>query len=303
MTSNGSVMLFVGVLLSLLSIMVSVAFFSLLERKVLGLVQSRVGPAKVGSYGVFQPFADALKLISKTVSVPNSSTGWLMTLGSLFMLLVSLLCWVIFPFQFEVLSWDLSGLGLLVLLSVSVYGILMAGYFANSKFALLGGLRAVAQAISFEIPQSVCLFGHCVVLQTLSLSSLSAFQVVMWSLLPLSGFFVLLFGCFLAESGRSPFDAGESESELVSGYTTEYGGVTYTTVFLSENMMLVFCSALLSLLYLGNGSCVLATLLAIVAVLVRSVSPRIRFDLTMSLCWVSFVPLSIAWMWVCVVSI
>nr|URW98515.1 NADH dehydrogenase subunit 1 [Antarctophthirus lobodontis] len=293
----------VELVLSLLCVMLSVAYFSLFERKLLGIVHYRLGPSKVGMVGMFQPFSDAIKLGSKSISFPNWSKGSLYVVGAFMMMIVHLMCWVVFPFEYSEVGLDYSGLVVLLLLSVSIYGVLFTGWFANSKYTIMGAVRSVSLAMAFEIPQAMCLFCSFLAVQSVCLWEVMKFQMGVWLGVPLVMVLVVFFCCCIAESGRSPFDVGESESELVSGYTTEYGGMSYVVVFLSENMSVLFGSALINILFLGDLNPLKITLTVSLMVIVRSVVPRLRFDAIMSLCWFSVVPTTVVLVWMSAVCL
>nr|URW98533.1 NADH dehydrogenase subunit 1 [Antarctophthirus microchir] len=294
-----TLVLFVNMLITLSSVMVSVAYFSLFERKLLGSIHMRMGPVKVGIVGLLQPFGDAIKLGSKMIGFPNWSRGILYLFGSCMLLSVQLGCWCILPFKFGYSSSNYSGVMLLLLLSMTVYGVLFTGWFANSKYTLLGAVRSVSLAMAFEVPQAICLLCSFLVTQSLSLWDIVEFQQVIWMGLPLLAVGTLFVCCVIAESGRSPFDIGESESELVSGYTTEYGGMVYTMVFLSENLAVLLGCVLIGFMYLGGFGLHKVTLICGLVVIVRSVVPRFRFDRILSLCWYSLVPMLISLMCGC----
>uniref|UniRef100_A0AAU7E594 NADH-ubiquinone oxidoreductase chain 1 n=1 Tax=Protankyra bidentata TaxID=2904677 RepID=A0AAU7E594_9ECHN len=290
-------------LLYLVPILLSVAFLTLLERKVLGYMQFRKGPNVVGIYGLLQPFADALKLFIKEVLKPSSATSFLFYFSPFFFILLSLFLWGLIPFPYN--NYNVN-LGLLFIISVSslgVYSLLGAGWGSNSKYALLGGLRAVAQVISYEISLGLILL--CLVLWVGSFSledfgSVQSYSLFLFSQFPL---FLMWFVSTLAETNRSPFDLTEGESELVSGYNVEYSGGPFALFFVAEYSNIIFMNILSVFIFLSSNIesfvgvlifGVKALVLVFFFLWVRASFPRFRYDHLMYLTWKSFLPLSIA---------
>nr|UTN43162.1 NADH dehydrogenase subunit 1 [Pessoaiella absita] len=298
-------MIFMGVMfiqLTLLIILVlfSVAFFSLFERKLLSLTQSRKGPNKVSVWGVMQPVVDALKLIFKAESPPHSSIKFVYFLSPIFLFFLSSIFWLLYPVAWGMISYQESLLIIMIFYSLSVYGILLSGWFSNSKYATLGCGRALAQSISYEIGLTTLIIGLCLMFSSSSLMNFVFFQKKMvylfFSLFP---FFIMFILSFLAEMNRSPFDLAEGESELVSGYSVEYGGLSYTLIFLGENMALLWGSVFLSILFLSVWFC---WVFVFFFVWIRASVPRIRFDKMMMMFWFNLLPLILA-LWTLVMSI
>lgn len=300
-------MSFLNALSVLLPILLSVAFITLIERKWLAVTQRRVGPNTVGLFGLLQPFADALKLLTKETVVPGHSNKVIFYAAPVITLVFSLLGWAVIPFAsgVQLLQANNSLIVSLALSSLGIYGILLAGWAANSKYALLGSLRSTAQMVSYEL-----VFGSsvlCVVLlhNTWNLGELSELQTL-WHIVPLLPVFVLYWVSALAETNRAPIDLPEAESELVAGYLTEHSSVPFVMFFLAEYSSLVLMSALTVLLFFGGyiplihpliSSILLGVKTSLVTVLfvwVRSTLPRLRYDMLIELCWIDLLPLAVA---------
>nr|YP_010449179.1 NADH dehydrogenase subunit 1 [Bothriometopus macrocnemis]UTT72558.1 NADH dehydrogenase subunit 1 [Bothriometopus macrocnemis] len=285
MESIQLIFLAVGVLLS-------VAFFSLFERKVLAIIQNRVGPDKVGIVGILQPFSDAMKLISKTESPsPSKKVGVLYFFSPAIMFVISFIVWITFPSNWEIYSFDKSMLFVIACMGSSVYGLVMTGWFSSSKYSLIGSVRAIGMSISYEIILVLGLVLMMFLLGTMSVKYIISFQEQMWLFFPLWFVFIILLISFLAESGRAPFDLSEGESELVSGYSVEYGGISYTLIFLSENSSIIFSSVILSSMFFAMGSILTLPGLIFLVVWIRGTVPRMRFDQLMMMCWVKILPI------------
>nr|AYC65849.1 NADH dehydrogenase subunit 1 [Bovicola ovis] len=274
-------------------VLLSVAFYTLLERKLLGLIQSRLGPNKVGFLGILQPFSDAMKLISKTQSTPSSSMVWGYLLAPVLSFILPLMTWVIIPSTYGIFSMKFGLLFLLLYLSMTSYPLIFSGWFSNSKYASIGGIRSVALSLSYEIPLSFGIMGLAVLWKTPVISSWGQTSILIPPVLCQLGLLVVLFICFMVETGRSPFDLAEGESELVSGYCVEYGGGLYVLVFLGEYTAL-FLSGMIISMMLFNGSLLVVLGFVFLAAWIRSTLPRIRFDFLMLSSWVVLLPMSMA---------
>nr|YP_009502929.1 NADH dehydrogenase subunit 1 [Spongiocaris panglao]AXG21506.1 NADH dehydrogenase subunit 1 [Spongiocaris panglao] len=288
----------VSYLILMICILVSVAFITLLERKVLGYIQIRKGPNKVGYFGILQPFSDAVKLFTKEQVVPSFSTFFPYYMSPIFSLFMALVVWVVMPYKLGLFSFSLSMLFFLCCMSLGVYSIMGAGWSSNSKYSLLGGLRAVAQTISYEVSLIFILMCFLFLVGDYSLMSLSKYQQSNWMLLftfPMA--FIWLVSC-LAETNRTPFDFAESESELVSGFNTEYSSGGFALIFMAEYASILFMSMLFVLLFLGGNLMNISFYIKLVVISIffiwaRGTLPRFRYDKLMYLAWKSFLPISL----------
>nr|AQP27757.1 NADH dehydrogenase subunit 1 [Nasutitermes sp. FG-ND2-30] len=285
-------------LLLMVFVMVGVAFLTLLERSVLGYVHIRSGPNSVGFVGIFQPFSDAIKLFSSEQYFPVVSNYLIYYFSPVFGFFLSLLVWLLVPYLSGFISFELGLLFFLACTSLGVYTVMIAGWSSNSGYSLLGGLRALAQTISYEVSLAFILLSFVVLVSSYSLACFYFFQVYLWLIflsLPLS--FIWFISC-LAETNRTPFDFAEGESELVSGFNVEYGGGGFALIFLAEYASILFMSLLFCVLFLGSDlySFFFYVKLAFVSFLfiwVRGTVPRFRYDKLMYLAWKSFLPLSL----------
>ena len=304
----------IDVIVVILPILLSVAFMTIIERKQLAAHQRRVGPNIVGYYGLLQPFADALKLIVKETVIPSQSNKILFYLAPTFTLIFSLLGWGIIPFGQGLTLFDYS-LGILYTLTLSslgVYGILFAGWSANSTYAFLGSLRSTAAMISYELILSSCILIILFLTGTFNFTKIIEAQQAIWFLVPLLPLFIIFFTSILAETSRTPFDLQEAESELVAGFFTEHSSVPFVFFFLAEYSSIVLFSCITAILFLGGyhipqlfindtfinlQAIVLGLktcLFCFLFVWVRATLPRLRYDQLISLCWLSFLPLVVA---------
>lgn len=296
----------------ILPLILSIAFLTLLERKVLAAMQRRRGPNVVGIYGLLQAFADGVKLILKETLVPSSSNFIIFLLSPIFIFSLSLYGWALIPFVKGVVISDLD-LGLLILLaisSLSVYGVIMSGWSSNSKYALLGALRSSAQMISYEVSIGLLIMPVLALSGSLNLTAIVLAQDYLFNCWPFMCSFVLFFICILAETNRLPFDLPEAESELVSGYNVEYSALTFALFFLAEYSYMILMSSLLVILFLGGWLPLIDFFLIswlpgwfwffmkLIFILfcfiwVRATLPRYRYDQLMSLGWKVMLPLSL----------
>nr|AXS66190.1 NADH dehydrogenase subunit 1 [Tenebrionoidea sp. 1 KM-2017] len=287
-------LMLVSSLLLLICVLVGVAFLTLLERKVLGYIQIRKGPNKVGFLGLLQPFSDAIKLFSKEQTFPLMSNLNFYYLSPMFNLCVSLLVWMSMPFVTVFLNFNYSILFFLSVSSLGVYGIMLAGWSSNSNYALLGSLRAIAQTISYEVSLSIILMSFIYLVLGFNFMVFADFQINVWFIglaLPVS--VVWLVSC-LAETNRTPFDFAEGESELVSGFNVEYSSGSFAFIFLAEYASILFMSMLSVVLFLGGGInfffFVKLGFISFVWLWVRGTLPRFRYDKLMYLAWKSILP-------------
>nr|YP_009524403.1 NADH dehydrogenase subunit 1 [Echinoecus nipponicus]AXR86899.1 NADH dehydrogenase subunit 1 [Echinoecus nipponicus] len=285
-------------LILIVCVLVGVAFVTLFERKILGYIQIRKGPNKVGYMGVLQPFSDAVKLFTKEQVVPMMSNFLVYYLSPVFSLFISLLVWVVVPYEVGLVSFNMSILFFFCCLSMGVYSTMVAGWSSNCKYSLLGSLRSVAQTISYEVSLALILLSLVVLVGGFSLELFNKYQSGVWFLvisLPLS---MIWFASCLAETNRTPFDFAEGESELVSGFNTEYGSGGFALIFMAEYASILFMSVLFVIVFLGSSPCsgwfyLKSVFISFVFVWVRGTLPRLRYDKLMHLAWKSFLPVSI----------
>nr|YP_010238977.1 NADH dehydrogenase subunit 1 [Megalinus hunanensis]QTE20692.1 NADH dehydrogenase subunit 1 [Megalinus hunanensis] len=294
-------LMFLSSLILLICVLVGVAFLTLLERKVLGYIQIRKGPNKVGFMGIPQPFSDAIKLFSKEGIYPMMSNFNSYYFSPIFNLFLSLFLWMSMPFFSVLINFNLGVLFILCCSSLSVYTIMIAGWSSNSNYALLGGLRSVAQTISYEVSLFLILLSFLFLVMSLNLMDFMKVQKFIWLIfltLPLS---LIFFVSCLAETNRTPFDFAEGESELVSGFNVEYSSGGFALIFLAEYASILFMSMLCSILFLGGDiySFMFFLKLGFMSFLwiwVRGTLPRFRYDKLMYLAWKSFLPVSLNFM-------
>ncbi|MCY0871272.1 MAG: NADH-quinone oxidoreductase subunit NuoH [Acidithiobacillus caldus] len=310
-----SLLKIVAVLVPLLA---AVAYLTLAERKVIGYMQIRLGPNRVGFRGLLQPIADALKLLFKEVVIPTNANRFLFLTAPVLAFVPAMLVWAAVPFGPDVAIANMNA-GLLYVLAVAglgVYGIIVAGWASNSKYAFLGAMRAAAQLVAYEIAMGFALVGVLMVAQSLNLSKIVAAQAGggfwSWYWLPLFPFFLVYFISGVAETNRAPFDVAEGESEIVAGFHVEYSGMGFALFFLAEYANMIFASLLTSVLFLGGWYPPLAiapftwvpgivwlllktAFLLYVFLWIRATFPRYRYDQIMRLGWKVFIPVTIAW--------
>nr|UPL65893.1 NADH dehydrogenase subunit 1 [Mecomma ambulans] len=291
-------MFLINLLILLIFVLVSVAFVTLLERKVLGYIQLRKGPNKVGYMGLMQPFSDGIKLFFKEQSFLSKSNYLIYFLTPIFMLMFSFLLWVLFPYFINIYSFNYGFLFFMCCTGVGVYGILLCGWSSNSNYSLLGCIRAVAQTISYEVSMSLIIICVMMYIYDYNLLNFMYFQTGIWFMFysfPL--FFCWLSSC-LAETNRAPFDFAEGESELVSGFNVEYSSGGFAYIFLAEYMNIIFMSLMSCIIFLGCDVYSIMFFVKWVFVVfwfiwVRGSLPRFRYDKLMYLTWKMFLPLSL----------
>jgi len=302
------------VLLVILPILLSVAFMTMIERKQLAAHQRRVGPNTTGYYGLLQPFSDALKLIVKETVIPSQSNKILFYLAPVFSLIFSLLGWGIIPFGqgLSISDFSLGILYTVALSSLGVYGILFAGWSANSTYAFLGSLRSTAAMISYELILSSAILIIILLTGSFNFTTIIENQQAIWYIIPLFPVFIFYFISILAETSRTPFDLQEAESELVAGFFTEHSSAPFIFFFLAEYTSIVLFSCITSILFLGgfhmpelfiNDSLInlqsiilgLKTcLFCFMFVWFRATLPRMRYDALIELCWLNLLPICVA---------
>nr|YP_002640535.1 NADH dehydrogenase subunit 1 [Aspidytes niobe]CAM35455.1 NADH dehydrogenase subunit 1 [Aspidytes niobe] len=289
---------FICLLLLLICVLVGVAFLTLLERKVLGYIQIRKGPNKVGFMGIPQPFSDAIKLFSKEQTFPLLSNYIMYYYSPIMSLFLSLILWMSMPYLIGLFSFNLSMLFFLCCTSMGVYTVMIAGWSSNSSYSLLGGMRAVAQTISYEVSLALIFMSFMMLIGSFSLMDLFKFQKFIWLFFLSIPLALIWFVSSLAETNRTPFDFAEGESELVSGFNVEYSSGGFALIFLSEYSSILFMSMLFCLIFLGGDLISLLFFLKMVFLSfmflwVRGTLPRYRYDKLMYLAWKSFLPISL----------
>nr|WNG77943.1 NADH dehydrogenase subunit 1 [Helius pluto] len=289
---------FIGSLLLIICVMIGVAFLTLLERKVLGYIQIRKGPNKVGLLGIPQPFCDAIKLFTKEQTYPIVSNYISYYFSPVFSLFLSLMIWLCIPYFIKLFSFNLGVLFFLCCMSLGVYTVMIAGWSSNSNYALLGGLRAVAQTISYEVSLVLILLSFIFLIGNYNLFMFYNYQLYLWFIFITFPLAMVWFASSLAETNRTPFDFAEGESELVSGFNVEYSSGGFALIFLAEYASILFMSMLFIVIFLGCNiySVEFFMKLMIISfcfIWVRGTLPRFRYDKLMYLAWKSFLPFSL----------
>nr|AOR07168.1 NADH dehydrogenase subunit 1 [Enchytraeus albidus] len=289
-----------SMIISYLMAMLAMAFYTLMERKLLGYMQLRKGPNKVSLMGIPQPFADAIKLFVKEQSFPSLSNMILFTLAPITSLILALMLWAIYPHSNTAMYLSFGILYFLCVSSMNVYATFLAGWCSNSKYALLGALRGVAQTISYEVSMSLILICALIIHKKMDISLMST-NMMSWPSLMIMVMFVFWFITNLAETNRTPFDFAEGESELVSGFNVEYSGGMFALIFMAEYANILMMSLLTSVFFTGwipimeNSTMIMKTMVfATLFIWIRATLPRMRYDNLMYLTWKSFLPISLA---------
>lgn len=316
-------------LLIIVAIMVplilSVAYYTYMERKVIGYMHARMGPNRVGPYGLLQPIADVVKLLLKEIIIPTKSNKALFLLAPIISIAPAFGAWAVIPFEDGLVLANINAglLYILALTSVAVYGVVLAGWASNSKYALLGAMRCAAQMVSYELPMGFALVGVLVAAGSLNLTDIVLAQsggIWNWFMLPLAPLFLIYFISGVAETNRSPFDIAEGESEIVAGFHVEYAGASFAVFFLAEYANMILISILTAIMFMGGwlspfegvpglessflGQSSIFWLFGkmfffmLVFVWLRATFPRYRYDQIMRLGWKVFIPITLVWLMV-----
>lgn len=293
------------IIITFLSIIISVAYFTLAERKVMGSIQRRKGPNVVGFWGLLQPLVDALKLILKEIIIPKKSNSFFFILSPILTLFIALTNWIFIPFSFTnyYTNFYLSLLYVLAVSSIGVYGIFLAGWSSNSKYAILGSIRSISQMISYEVCLSLIIVLIVLLSGSLNLIDIVSFQLNIWFFFPLFPMVFLFFICSLAETNRAPFDLPEAEAELVAGFNVDYSSILFAMFFLAEYSNILLISSLNIIFFFGGWLfpifdyflfefffSIKISIYCFLFIWVRSTFPRYRFDQLMDICWKQFLP-------------
>lgn len=303
------------ILIIIIPLLIAVAYFTLAERKIMGSIQRRRGPNVVGFLGLLQALADGLKLFVKETILPSSSNLIIFLLAPFLSFFLSLIGWSVIPFTEKAVLVDLN-FGIIYLFaisSLSVFGIIMAGWSSNNKYSFLGALRSAAQIISYEVSIGFVIANVALCTGSFNLSEIVLAQEYVWYFIPLFPMFIIFLVSMLAETNRHPFDLPEAEAELVSGYNVEYSAMTFALFFLAEYANMLLMSAFVSILFLGGWLPVFnffpfflipgviwfgikISLSVFFFILMRAILPRFRYDQLMALGWKCFLPLSLGYL-------
>jgi NADH-quinone oxidoreductase subunit H len=320
----------IKILVIVVPLLIGVAYLTFAERKVIGYIQVRIGPNRVGIWGLLQPFADIIKLIHKEIIIPSRSNKYLFIIAPIFSLTPALVGWAVVPFnQGTVLANINAGiLFLFAMSSLGVYGILIAGWASNSKYAMLGALRSAAQTVSYEIAMGFAFVGVLLAAGSMNMTEIVLSQrggLLHWWFIPLLPLFMVFWIAAMAETNRAPFDLAEGESEIVAGFHVEYSAIGFAMFFLAEYANMILISAIMTLMFLGGwlspfeGIPVLSDIFFFVPgviwffakiafflfvyLWVRATFPRYRYDQLMRLGWKVLIPVTIVWLIVTAVMV
>ena len=302
------------IILIIVPLLLFIAYLTYFERKVIGAMQLRKGPNVVGPFGLLQPIADGIKLLTKETIFPDNSSKFLFILSPVLTFALALIAWAVIPVDYKVVLSDIN-VGLMYIFAISslgIYGIIVAGWSSNSRYAFLGSLRSAAQMISYEVSIGLIIISVLLSSGSLNLTDIVLSQQNMWYVIPHFPMFVIFFISTLAETNRAPFDLPEAESELVAGYNVEYSSMSFGLFFLGEYGNMILMSSMSTILFLGGWLppfesqyfdfipgylwfLMKVVLLLFIFLWVRATLPRYRYDQLMTLGWKLFLPLSLLW--------
>ena len=300
------------ILLIVIPLMILIAYLTYFERKVIGAIQLRKGPNVVGPFGLFQPLADGLKLLTKETIIPDNSNKIIFIISPILTFTLALIGWAVIPIDYKLVLADIN-VGVMYIFAISslgVYGIVMAGWSSNSRYAFLGALRSAAQMISYEVSIGLIIISVLITAGTLNLTEIVMKQEEMWYVIPHFPMFVIFFISTLAETNRAPFDLPEAESELVAGYNVEYSSMSFGLFFLGEFGNMILMSSMTTILFLGGWMApfdfeilnllpgyfwflLKVAILLFLFLWIRATLPRYRYDQLMRLGWKVFLPFSL----------
>lgn len=314
--------IFIKIIAITIPLVLLVAYMTYAERRIISFMQARIGPNRVGFYGLLQPFADVIKLLIKEIIVPTASNKYLFVIAPILSIAPALAAWAVIPFSpgVAIANIDASLLYIFALSSLGVYGILISGWASNSKYPMFGALRAAAQTVSYEIAMGFAIVGVVLAAGSSNLQTIVEHQnggIWHWYFLPLLPLFVVYWISGIAETNRHPFDVAEGESEIVAGFHAEYSGSTFAVFFLAEYANMILISTLVSLLFLGGWNSpfqgiplvenlfawvpgiawliVKACFFLLLFIWIRATFPRYRYDQIMRLGWNVLIPVTIVW--------
>ncbi len=311
--------IFIKIIILLIALTIMIIFYTLWERRFIGFIQDRLGPNRVGPYGLLQPIADVIKLLLKSMIIPNKANKFLFILGPIVTVVAALSAWAVIPVnqQFVLSNLNVGLLYLLAMTSIGVNAVIIAGWASNSKYALLGSIRAAAQMISYSIPMSLAIVGVLMKSNSMNLTNIVNAQqggASHWFCISLLPLLFIYWVCSMAETNRLPFDVAEGESELVAGFHVEYSGMGFALFFLAEYSNMILTSVLTVIMFFGGwlspfntcllwvpGACWLFIKTFIFMTLflwLRATLPRYRYDQIMCLCWKIFIPITLLWIFV-----
>lgn len=298
MINKDLLIILLGIFILILGVLIGVAFLTLLERKVLGYIQIRKGPNKLGVIGILQPFSDAIKLFTKEQTYPSFSNYMSYYFSPIIRFLLSLIIWMLIPYYFNIFRFRLGILFFLCCIRLGVYTVIIAGWSSNSNYALLGGLRAVAQTISYEVRLALIMMSRIILIMDFNLIKFFEYQGIIWFIFLIFPLGLCWLSSRLAETNRTPFDFAEGERELVSGFNVEYRRGGFALIFLAEYSSILFIRMLFVLFYLGGFNIRIFFYLRLILISflflwIRGTLPRYRYDKLIYLAWRGYLPISL----------